>query len=182
MSIFVLRVHALEVLKQKHLQGIQQWLNQYQSVLADDFTTPENLFENTLACIPYLWLLVDIQQTVYAIGSLTDVMPGRHALVHGLCEPRIRNHPALQEAYLDIFHCAFVELGLHKLKAEFDADNRGALGFCRHWRFRREAFLKEDTQRAGQKQDVLIYALFADRYRNQLTTIQLKEKSHVSGT
>jgi RimJ/RimL family protein N-acetyltransferase len=182
MNIAVWRVHDLHLLSEKHVNGIRQLLNLYQSVLADDFTNLENLLENTLACIPYLWLLVDESQTIYAIGSLTDIMPQRYALVHGLCEPYVRKNPALQSAYQDIFHCAFEELRLHKLKAEFDADNRGALGFCRYWGFRREACLKEETHRTGQKQDVLIYSLFAERYRNHLRTTYLGRRDYVSGT
>lgn len=143
--------------------GVQQLLSIYQNVLADDFTIAENLFENTAACIPYLWLLVSECNTVYGIASLTDVIPGRHSFIHGAYHPSIRKHPQVKTIIDAVLHEAFYTLGVQKLKAEFDADNVGAKGFCHRFGFIQEARLRADTQRQGKKQDVLIYTLLKEK-------------------
>lgn len=162
----VLRVETPEALNPVQAIGIRLLLQEYQAVLADDFTSPESLQENTLACIPYLWLLIDTDDQVQAIATLTEVIPGCTACLHGAAAPRMRGHTAVDTMARELFRHAFEELRLHKLKAVFDADNAGARGFCLRWRFTKEARLKEETRRCGEKLDVLSYALFRERYRN----------------
>lgn len=149
------------------IQGLDRLLCLHREALVDDFT--ESLLHNTLSCIPYVWLLVDAQKRVLAVACLTDVKPQATACIHGASLPEMRRQPVLRDAMIrEVLRYAFEELGLHKLKAVFDADNRGALGFCRKWNFQREACLREETLRNGQRQDVLSYALFAERYLAQL--------------
>jgi RimJ/RimL family protein N-acetyltransferase len=155
----ILRI-AAEAEATPYLDGMAQLLSAYRQVLADDFTLLDSLLGNTLACAPYLWLLVDDATAVLSIAGLTDVLPGHTACLHGVSAASMRRHAAVNEMAAVVFRAAFDELGLYKLKAVFDADNPGALGFCRKWRFRREARLCGETSRAGRKVDALVYALF----------------------
>jgi RimJ/RimL family protein N-acetyltransferase len=162
----IIRIDARDALSPRHLSGIRLLLAQYADVLADDFNAPESLFENTLACVPYLWLLLDDDEHVQAVATLTDVVEGDSACLHGAAALEMRHHKAVAAMACELFRYAFEELRLHKLKAVFDADNKGARGFCLRWRFAKEARLSAETLRNGEKTDAFSYALCAERYRN----------------
>jgi RimJ/RimL family protein N-acetyltransferase len=59
-------------------------------------------------------------------------------------------------------------LALLKLKAEFEAHNAGAKGFCLRLGFQREALFKADVKLDGHLRDVAIYSLTAHRYHSVL--------------
>lgn len=151
-------------------QLIHPWL----TVLQDDTQAPlrdENiLYANLVEQLPYLWITYNRNGEVVAGASLTQVIPHCHAFLHGVRSLRYRKHPALLLLIERIFEEAFSSLGLYKLKAEFEADNRGALGFCRMHGFSKEAHFKEDNLVQGQRKDVVVYSLFYPAYVNNRIT------------
>jgi hypothetical protein len=104
------------------------------------------------------------KKTVYGLACLSDVIPGRHAFVHGVSHPKIRRHPAISMLGKHVPDVAFNTLNVHKVKAEIEANNVGAIGYCRRMGFVHEAHFKQDNCIAGQWQDVLVYSLFAERF------------------
>jgi RimJ/RimL family protein N-acetyltransferase len=85
--------------------------------------------------------------------------------VHGIARPVLRRTKVVDQVVSKVLRVAFDQLDVYKIKAEFDADNRAAKGFCLRMGFTREALLKADTQRGAQKQDIALYSLFAPCYR-----------------
>jgi len=189
----ILQVQSLDQFQQ-FATGILDLLSLYQSVLRDDFSDPNpaQLLRNTSTYAPWLWLLVeDLQEphesmdapgtenntnasiteklmsaspTVYGLASLSDIIPGRHAFLHGVAHPGIRRHPAVFGLGELVLRVAFNELKVHKVKAEIEAGNPGAQGYCRRMGFVREAHFKSDNRINGQWQDVLVYSLFAEQF------------------
>ncbi len=102
---------------------------------------------------------------VYGMACLSDITPGRHAFVHGVSHPGIRRHPAVSALGKLVLNVAFNELNVRKVKAEIEANNQGAIGYCRRMGFVREAHFKQDNRIAGQWQDVLVYSLFAEQFQ-----------------
>lgn len=159
-----------------HRSGIQQLLALYSGILMDDFSQPssdetepnsavvELLSDNTQSCLPRVWIITDEQRHVAAIATLSHVIPGRHAFIHGVTHPAIRKQPIITHLAHQIFHYGFGTLGLLKIKAEFEADNRGATGFCRRLGFVREALFRQDNSVDGKLRDVAIYSLFSERF------------------
>lgn len=154
-----------------YLAGLRQIVTFFRKELSDDFSGdhPDTLLENTLSCIPFLWLITDEAGNVYASSALSDIVPGRHGFIHGMRLPVVRRHPGVKVLIGMMLRTAFETLGLRKLKAEFDADNRSALGFCLCMGFRREARFPADTVKRGMPCDVLLYALTAEQYNTLYT-------------
>jgi hypothetical protein len=96
------------------------------------------LLENTTSCIPLLWLITNQQQQVYGASVLMDIVPNQHAYVHGITHPAIRKHPMITQLAILMFRTAFMDYELSSVKAEFDQDNKGALGFCRRMGFQKQ--------------------------------------------
>ena len=122
------------------------------------------LLSNTLSCMPTLWVIRDAKDhadnsPVWGIAALSDVQHGEQAELHGVTHPAIRRHPIINELADAILKTAFDELKLLSLHARFDADNRGALGFCRRMGFQRERRIPSSVWRGGQLRDELIYRL-----------------------
>lgn len=147
-----------------HRASMQTLLQQYHPILADDFTHPDQLIHHIASNMPYVWIDVDSQNQVRIIASLSDVIPGHSAFLHGVSCPSIRRHPTINAMADTLLNYAFQELGLHKLKAEFETHNLGAIGFCRRMGFTREARFKAETKLQGQWHDVCRYVFFADSY------------------
>lgn len=158
---------------QRFKASLQQLLQFYGSVLMDDFCdpNPENLVSNTATYVPWLWLLTDEHERVYALASLSDIIPGRHAFVHGMSHPAIRKHPAIHALGHLILKEAFCTLGVHKVKAEVEGNNLGAKGFCRRMGFTREAHFQQDNCIGGQWQDVLVYSLFSEQFKANINNV-----------
>jgi hypothetical protein len=105
------------------------------------------------------------KKTVYGLACLSDVIPGRHAFVHGVSHPKIRKHSAISTLGKHVLDVAFNTLHVRKVKAEIEANNTGAIGYCRRMGFVREGYYKQDNRIAGQWLDVLVYSLFAERFQ-----------------
>lgn len=140
----------------------------HQYALTDDFVPSLSMLVDNLATtIPLLWVARDVAGRLWTGASLNEVIPGRHAFLHGISHPEIRRHPAIGLTALAALETAFEELGVMKVKAEFDADNKGAKGFCLRYGFEREAYFREDTRSGGQPKDVTVWSLFAHTYYTQ---------------
>jgi RimJ/RimL family protein N-acetyltransferase len=124
----------------------------------------ETLYENLLQQLPYVWIAYNRQGMVIAGAALTQVVPHRHAFLHGIRMLEYRKHPIIRTLTQLVLQEAFTTLGIYKLKAEFEADNRGALGFCRMYGFCKEAHFREDNLIQGQRKDVVVYSLFYPTY------------------
>jgi RimJ/RimL family protein N-acetyltransferase len=124
----------------------------------------ECLVENTSTCIPWLWIVIDDVSRVFGLVSLTDIIPGRHAYLHGVSDPVIRRHAIIQEIAERAIHTAFQQLRVAKIKIEIESSNRAAKGFCLRMGFTREACFKRDNRLRGEWQDVLVYSLFQKCY------------------
>jgi RimJ/RimL family protein N-acetyltransferase len=155
---------ALAALIRPHLQ-----------VLLDDFSsrTLEEALLNLRDCVPHLWLAFSEEGRLVAGASLTEVMPGRHAFLHGVGEWRMRRSPMIPILTLAALDTAFTELGVLKVKAAFETDNLGATGFCRRFGFRREALFKADNRVNGVLKDVAVYSLPATDYHQRLRPLLL---------
>lgn len=170
---------------EQYQAGIQAILAPYQSILLDYFSQPDHtpsedlsgwLTENTRSCLPWIWVLTDDRQRVYALVAFTQVIPGRFAYIHGVSQPpefisenqsaqRKRDRQAVITQFArQVLTEAFALGHFHKIKAEFEADNRGAQGFCQRMGFQREARFLQDNRIAGQWRDVLVYSLFRDQF------------------
>lgn len=146
---------------------IAPWLEVLQADTEAPLQDPQILLANLEEQLPYVWIVYNRQGEVVASACLTQVVPGRHAYIHGVRDVEYRKHPALRGLIALIFDTAFSDLRLLKLKAEFEADNRGALGFCRLYGFTREAHFREDIHVQGQLKDVVVYSLFYVTYQQQ---------------
>ncbi len=174
---------------ERYRAGIQSLLACYQPVLLDDFSLPSKeanpesatdlsgwLTENTRSCLPWVWVLHDTGQNLYALAALSQVIPGRHAYLHGVSHPEWptpQDSPRQRQAVLTRFaqtvlKDAFHTGGFQKIKAEFEADNQGARGFCLRMGFSREACFKQDNRIRGQWRDVAVYSLFRKGFMEQL--------------
>ncbi|MDX2083830.1 MAG: GNAT family protein [Candidatus Melainabacteria bacterium] len=154
---------------------------QLQALLqSDDRPVEQQWFGNVAQCVPYLWLAVDPWHQVWAAASLTDCVVGRHAYLHGISHPSLRRHPAVTETAMAAIDTAYEALGVLKVKAEFEANNIGATGFCRRFGFVREAMFEQDNRVQGQLCAVVVYSLFANAYyhtqRRMLTHVIRTQK------
>jgi len=177
-----LRIRQIESVEQfqPFSAGITALLQFHQSTLRDDFSQQDiqQLVQNTLTYVPWLWVLTDDAEfpkekplnsttgfSVYGLACLSDIIPGRHAYVHGASHPAIRRHPAISELGHWVLYVAFQQLKVRKVKAEIEANNWGAKGYCRRMGFVREAHFRQDIRINGQWQDVLVYSLFAEKFQ-----------------
>ena len=163
---------------ERYKPGIQALLTIYQTVLLDDFCNPHptHLVDNVGTYIPWLWILADPNGRIDAVAGLSDIIPGRHAYLHGVSHPDTRKHPAVRALGEWVLQVAFAALGVHKVKAEIEANNPGAKGFCRRMGFIREAHFRRDNRVNGQWQDVLVYSLFAEQWRSRRPTVHSSAK------
>ncbi len=163
-SFHVVRV-ADQATFQRYQSGIQAVLSHYEAVLTDDFSNPRLLLQNTATYIPFLWLSTDAHDNVCGLAALADILPGQYAYLHGVSYPVLRHTHAINDVVQAAFDVAFKPpLSLVKIKAEFDADNRGAKGFCLRMGFVKEAHFKRDTRVNGEPRDVAVYSLFAEDF------------------
>lgn len=166
---------------------LDKWISQLLNLvkpwifLLDEDTQPSlqectNLYNNLRQQIPYIWILYNNQQEIIAAASLTQVIPLRHAFIHGVKNHQYRKHPMLKIMTDLVFEEAFENLHLYKIKAEFESDNLGALGFCRIHSFTKEAHFKEDNPIGGQRKDVVVYSLFYPAYLQRKTANKTKRR------
>ncbi len=155
-----------------HAPGIRHLLRLHRDTLLDDATRCgslnedlEHLWQNTAACLPWLWVFVQPDGVISAIGALSDLQPGRHAFLHGVSHPAFRGAGCVVQTLRPLLQTAFEELALIKVKAELETHNRGAMGFCRRFGFQREALFRQDIAVGGLLRDVAVYTLSAERYR-----------------
>jgi RimJ/RimL family protein N-acetyltransferase len=142
--------------------GIEHLTACYRHVLLDASCEddPAVLIENLAASLPLLWVLIGEEtELVLGLASLTDIVPGRHAYLHGLSVPGLRRSPAVAETALAAMAYVFENYGVLKIKAEFEADNLGAKGFCLRMGFRKEGHFRQDNRVGGLLKDVLVYSL-----------------------
>lgn len=156
-------------------------LKTHHSVLLDDVQRTGNveldaqfLLENIADYMPWVWLLTDASATVWGIAALSDIQLGRHAFVHGVSHPALRESADIDRTVFPLTQTAFETLNLLKLKAEFEVNNSGARGFCLRLGFRREALFKADVQINGQHRDVTIYSLTAEVYRDKTRPVLIR--------
>lgn len=173
MNFQVRRIHSIEDAK-PYQDSLFELLKTHRHILLDDAQRSDNqqqdsqlLAKNTLSAIPYLWLLVDDSNRVWAAGALTDIQPDRHAFLHGISDFALPEKVGITKTFLALAKAAFEELRLLKIKAEFEADNRGAKGFCLRLGFQREALFHHDIRVNGQLRDVLVYTLSAEKFRTR---------------
>lgn len=146
-----------------YADSLKALLGLYRTALAPALPD-EVLLRNTAACMPWLWLVTDATGRVYAVASLTDFVPGRHVFIHGVTDSALRRHPVVDVLAWAVLAFAFVRLGVRKVKAEFETDNRAVLGFCRRWGFVREALFGRDLWIRGEWRDVAVYSLTGERF------------------
>lgn len=175
--------------------GIEALLALHQDLLLDDLSKSEylnlesarsdersspgdillgKLLENTQSCMPTLWMLCDTapeSKHVYALATLTQIIPGRHAYLHGVTHPAIRKHQAITLMALTVLESAFRDFSLMKVKAEFEADNLAAKGFCQRLGFHREALFRQDIPVNHQLKDVAVYSLTSRDFQQRLNQI-----------
>lgn len=156
-------------------------LKTHHSILLDDVQRTGNveldaqfLLGNIADYTPWVWLLTDASATVWGIAALSDIQPGRHAFVHGVSHPALSESADIDRTVFLLTQTAFETLNLLKLKAEFEVNNSGAKGFCLRLGFRREALFKADVQINGQDQDVAIYSLTAEVYRDKTRPVLIR--------
>ncbi len=156
--------------------GIRNLIARYKDILLDE-ACGENidiLISNLQASLPHVWLVVDENSTiasmdrVKAIVTLTDEIPKRHAFIHGVSHPDVRRHPVLMSAAICVMNYAFETLKVLKVKAEFEANNKHAKGFCWRYGFQREGYFKHDNMVQNQLQDVAIYSLKKQNFEQWL--------------
>lgn len=174
MPLRVCRIHS-EAELAPYQDSLSRLLKTHRAILLDDAQRSGNgtqdtalLFANTASAIPCLWLLVDNENRVWAAGALTDVQPNRHAFLHGVSDPGLAIKTGITQTFLTLAKTAFEELHLQKIKAEFEANNRGAKGFCLRLGFNREAVFRQDIEVNGQCCDVLVYALSRQKFQADL--------------
>ena len=167
-TLFILQIQSTEDFA-RFESSLDHLLQHYQSTLLDDFCdrNPGMLVKNTSTYMPWLWIVTDANHQVHGMASLSDIIIGRQAYVHGVSHPRIRKHPIVHQLGALVLQVAFETLKVHKVKAEIEANNRGALGYCRRMGFTREAHFKQDNRLNGQWEDVLIYSLFVEQFTNK---------------
>lgn len=157
---------------ERYKLGIARLLEHYHDVLLDaSCREPVRLLENLAGSLPHVWIITDadgLGHGVYGLSSLTDEVPGRHAFIHGISDPAIRRHPGITATALTVMNYAFHRLGVLKVKAEFEADNRTATGFCRRMGFRREAWFANDNRVGDTLRDVAVYTLDRVGFRRLL--------------
>lgn len=161
--------------------GLLALLKTHCSVLLDDVQRTGNmeqdarfLLENIAGYAPWVCLLTDANATVWGVAALSDIQPGRHAFLHGVSHPGLRESADIDRTVFPLTQAAFETLNLLKLKAEFEANNAGAKGFCLRLGFRREALFKADVQINGQRRDVALYSLPVEIYRHTTRPILLR--------
>jgi RimJ/RimL family protein N-acetyltransferase len=166
-----------------HEPGIRHLLRLHRNTLLDDTSRSdslsddvETLWQNTAACMPWLWVFVQPDGVVSAIGALSDIQPGRHAFLHGVSHPGFRKAGCVEQTLRPLLQAAFDELALIKVKAELETHNRGAMGFCRRFGFQREALFREDIAVGGLLRDVAVYSLSATRYRSLIAPKRLPKR------
>lgn len=176
MNVQVRRIQSLEAAK-PYQASLFKLLETHRHILLDDAQRTGDgqrdsrlLVENTLNTIPYLWLLIDDFNRVWAAGALTDIQANRHAFLHGISDGALPEKAGITKTFLTLAKVAFEELGLLKIKAEFEADNRGAKGFCLRLGFQKEASFHQDICVNGQLRDVVIYTLPAEKLRTRLNS------------
>lgn len=162
----------------RHAPGIRHLLRLHRDTLLDDASRCKSLneseslhedlellWQNTAGCLPWLWVFVQPNGIISAIGALSDLQPGRHAFLHGVSHPAFRGAGCVAQTLRPLLQTAFEELALIKVKAELETHNRGAMGFCRRFGFQREALFRQDIVVGGLLRDVAVYSLSATRYR-----------------
>jgi hypothetical protein len=171
MNFQVRRIQSLEDAK-PYQESLFRLLETHRHILLDDAQRSDNpqqdsrfLVENTLSAIPYLWLLIDEANRVWAAGALTDIQPNRHAFLHGISDSVLPEKAWITKTFWRLAKVAFEELKLLKIKAEFEADNRGAKGFCLRLGFQKEALFQHDILVNGELRDVFIYTFPAEKLR-----------------
>ncbi len=156
--------------------GIRHLIEHYKDILLDVSCgeSTDVLIHNLQASLPHLWLVVDENATlasedrVKALVTLTDEIPNRHAFIHGVSHPNVRRHPVLMSAAICVMNYAFDTLNVLKVKAEFEAHNKHAKGFCWRYGFQREGYFKHDNVVQNQLHDVVIYSLKKQRFEQWL--------------
>lgn len=176
MNFQVRRIQSIEDAK-PYQDSLFRLLETHRHILLDDGQRSGDwqqdsqlLVENTLSAMPYLWLLIDETDRVWAAGALTDIQANRHAFLHGVSDCALPEKAWITKTFWTLAKVAFEELGLLKIKAEFEADNRGAKGFCLRLGFQKEAMFHHDILVNGELRDVLIYTLPAERFRTRLNS------------
>ncbi|WP_303673613.1 GNAT family N-acetyltransferase [Vampirovibrio chlorellavorus] len=166
----------------RHAPGIRHLLRLHRDTLLDDASRSDSLTEdvellwqNTAACMPWLWVFVQPDGSISAIGALSDIQPGRHAFLHGISHPAFRGAGCVAQTLGPLLQTAFDELALIKVKAEVETHNRGATGFCRRFGFQREALFRQDIAVSGLLRDVAVYSLSATRYREMMRPRMLSQ-------
>lgn len=161
---------------------LEPLLNACEPWLVDDFTEGldehdrpvDALMENLATTVPNLWVavaMVDNIPQVVSASSLTDIVPGREAFLHGISDMSLRHNRScplfrslVVQTALAAMETAFSHYGVYKIKAMFRANNPGATGFCWQFGFKREAYFRHDTRCHGVLQDVVVYSLSCPTY------------------
>ena len=111
--------------------------------------------ENLRESLPHVWLGTDVLSgDLVCAASLSDEAPGQQAFLHGLHDPRCKNHPAIGATAMAVMNYAFETLGVLKLMAECCPRHWGARGFCRRFGFK-QVSLRDDR---------VVYELVKENY------------------
>lgn len=165
----LLRIRNCEQLA-PYQNALEHLLQANTAFLHDDHQQPTlaEMLENLTDSIPYLWLVIHpnkpVDKQVWVGSSLTDVVPNRHAFLHGVSVPEARKTGAIELASFAALDTAFDELKVAKLKAEVPHTHHGARGFCQNYQFQCEATFHQDIRINGLWHDVSVYTLLAPTY------------------
>lgn len=181
----ILCIHQLEQpnVLANYLPGLWTLVQEWENTLCDDhgntLTDLTILSRQLWEQMPYIWVACRWNGQVVAAASLTQVIPGRYAYLHGMRALPWRKHPAIRLLSEHVLHVAFNQLGVRKVKAEFEADNIGAIGFCRLHGFVKEAHFQQDIKVNGTWKDVVVYSLSRSTFEERQTHLKKGGESHV---
>ena len=163
----VIQVTSLELFE-NYYEEIFYLIDSHKSILMDISTgnSSHTLIQNLSEALPHLWLGINDENKVIALCNFTDEIIHRHVYIHGLTLADYRKHPVIQKTTLKAFDYAFNKLKTLKVKAEFEARNIPAKGFCWRYGFKREGYFKNDNILNDCYEDVVIYTLTKADYLN----------------
>ena len=163
--------------------AIQKLIAPYRSVLCDDATPVRgaekqiaHVMENLQTTIPYVWLALEGGSLAHTGVSLTDVVIGETAWLHGVSSNDLTSVSCgysstfrrwvIAKTVLAAMTTAFDVLGCQILHASFAETNRGAKGFCLRMGFKKQGTQYQDFMQDGKHQNSLLYTLSRSHFRS----------------
>lgn len=139
--------------------------------LQDDFADIEtDILSFIKNCIPYFWIILDINNHYMGFVFLDNFVGNKKALYSAeltTCfEKRAWGDFTKYSATIFLEKC-FEELGLSKIKALVFPDNFRVKTLLKNSGFNYETTLKSETLRGGKPQDIDIYSLYKTNWKGK---------------